>query len=292
VAVTLSTMLGASLAVSVTPAAGAPPPPSAAGLDSQAQQLEAQILSNGAALHKMAQVLADTQARVAAADAAIVQSQATLSGLEADLAQAEATLRSIALHQYMQDTDSAGLSDFIGSPEQLAESAAYRQLATTSESDAVDRFLQAQSAVQRQEAQLEAQRAAAGAAYASISRQDAALKAAAGALQAQLDKVRAEQAALGPPANVDVADLVGANGSLAEDLYRLRVCESGDNYQDDTGNGYYGAYQFALSTWQNLGYSGLPSDAPPAQQDQAAIRLEQAHGWGEWPACAAMLGLD
>jgi hypothetical protein len=72
----------------------------------------------------------------------------------------------------------------------------------------------------------------------------------------------------------------------------LRQCESGGNYQDDTGNGYYGAYQFSLSTWQNLGYSGLPSQAPPAVQDQAAIRLQAADGWGQWPACAAQLGLD
>lgn len=72
----------------------------------------------------------------------------------------------------------------------------------------------------------------------------------------------------------------------------LRQCESGDNYQDDTGNGYYGAYQFSLGTWQGLGYSGLPSQAPPAVQDQAARQLQAADGWGQWPACAAQLGLD
>ena len=72
----------------------------------------------------------------------------------------------------------------------------------------------------------------------------------------------------------------------------LRQCESGDNYQDDTGNGYYGAYQFSLGTWQGLGYSGLPSQAPPALQDQAARQLQAADGWGQWPACAAQLGLD
>ncbi|HAM01293.1 MAG TPA: transglycosylase, partial [Acidimicrobiaceae bacterium] len=58
------------------------------------------------------------------------------------------------------------------------------------------------------------------------------------------------------------------------------------------GNGYYGAYQFSMGTWQGLGYSGLPSQAPPAQQDAGATTLQHEHGWGEWPACAAMLGLD
>jgi hypothetical protein len=71
----------------------------------------------------------------------------------------------------------------------------------------------------------------------------------------------------------------------------LRACESGGNYAEDTGNGYYGAYQFALSTWEGLGFSGLPSDAPPGVQDEAAQELQAAYGWDQWPACAAELGL-
>lgn len=71
----------------------------------------------------------------------------------------------------------------------------------------------------------------------------------------------------------------------------LRQCESDDNYADDTGNGYYGAYQFSVSTWQNLGFSGLPSNAPPAQQDQAAQELQARRGWSQWPSCAQRLGL-
>jgi hypothetical protein len=71
----------------------------------------------------------------------------------------------------------------------------------------------------------------------------------------------------------------------------LRECESGDNYAIDTGNGYYGAYQFSASTWVALGYPGLPNQAPPAVQDQAAQRLEAMSGWGQWPGCSAKLGL-
>lgn len=60
--------------------------------------------------------------------------------------------------------------------------------------------------------------------------------------------------------------------TLSQWLYKLRMCESHGNYQDNTGNGYYGAYQFSLGTWESLGYSGLPSSAAPNVQDQAIIR--------------------
>jgi hypothetical protein len=73
--------------------------------------------------------------------------------------------------------------------------------------------------------------------------------------------------------------------------YELRVCESGDNYGEDTGNGYYGAYQFSLSTWYGLGFTGLPSEASPATQDRAAEKLQAEAGWGQWPACSEELGL-
>lgn len=82
-----------------------------------------------------------------------------------------------------------------------------------------------------------------------------------------------------------------ASSNLATDFAELRQCESGGNYQTNTGNGYYGAYQFAESTWLSLGYSGYPNQAPPAVQDQAAERLQAEDGWGPWPACSAMLGL-
>jgi hypothetical protein len=72
----------------------------------------------------------------------------------------------------------------------------------------------------------------------------------------------------------------------------LRRCESDDDYADDTGNGYYGAYQFSLSTWLSLGLSGPPSDAPPAVQDRAAQELQARNGWGQWPSCSRRLGLN
>jgi hypothetical protein len=75
------------------------------------------------------------------------------------------------------------------------------------------------------------------------------------------------------------------------DLAALRGCESSGRYGTNTGNGYYGAYQFDIGTWRGLGLSGLPSEARPNLQDAAASALEQDRGWQPWPACSARLGL-
>jgi muramidase (phage lysozyme) len=62
----------------------------------------------------------------------------------------------------------------------------------------------------------------------------------------------------------------------------IRLRESGGNYAADTGNGYYGAYQFSESTWRSLGGTGYPNQASPATQDAMAQRLERRSGWGQW----------
>jgi hypothetical protein len=94
------------------------------------------------------------------------------------------------------------------------------------------------------------------------------------------------------PAPVVRAPGPAAAGPVVGDPWAgLRRCESGGNYGADTGNGYYGAYQFTLGTWTSLGFRGLPSQASPAQQDQAAQELEARRGWSQWPSCARRLGL-
>jgi hypothetical protein len=75
-----------------------------------------------------------------------------------------------------------------------------------------------------------------------------------------------------------------------EQLAALRWCESSDDYTANTGNGYYGAYQFSPTTWWWLGYWGWPHEAEPAVQDQAVRDLYAIYGWSPWPGCAAWLG--
>ena len=97
-------------------------------------------------------------------------------------------------------------------------------------------------------------------------------------------------------AGVVVAVLVGSAApataaSSSDPWYRLRMCESGNNYTINTGNGYYGAYQFNAGTWRAYGGKGLPHQASPAEQDYRAKLLYQARGWAPWPACSRKLGL-
>ncbi|MGC8512118.1 MAG: transglycosylase family protein [Acidimicrobiales bacterium] len=84
---------------------------------------------------------------------------------------------------------------------------------------------------------------------------------------------------------------VSSGPPTSADWLALRTCESGDTYTENTGNGYYGAYQFSQATWTGLGYPGRPDQEPPAMQDQAAAQLQAEAGWGAWPACSAALGL-
>ena len=93
------------------------------------------------------------------------------------------------------------------------------------------------------------------------------------------------------PTSKDVPAASSSGSSLDEAFAKLRHCESGNRYSLNTGNGYYGAYQFSLSTWKRLGYPGYPHEASPSMQDEAARALQAKSGWGQWPACARKLGL-
>jgi len=88
---------------------------------------------------------------------------------------------------------------------------------------------------------------------------------------------------------------VPASSNLSSWLSKLRDCESGGNYADDTGNGYYGAYQFSLGTWESLGLNGLPSAAAPAVQDQAIVENTNRSGGGlasQNPGCYYRTGIS
>jgi resuscitation-promoting factor RpfA len=88
-------------------------------------------------------------------------------------------------------------------------------------------------------------------------------------------------------ASAGVGLVLAAAPASADVFSNIRACESGGNYSTNTGNGYYGAYQFTQGTWNSLGYSGLPSSASSATQDAAAAQLAARSGFGQWPVCGS-----
>lgn len=95
---------------------------------------------------------------------------------------------------------------------------------------------------------------------------------------------------------VEQVEIVGSkpvfNGNFAEALARLRQCESGGRYDRNSGNGYYGAYQYDISTWANWGGYARADLAPPAVQDEKVWETYKRRGWQPWPSCKVKMDLQ
>lgn len=77
-------------------------------------------------------------------------------------------------------------------------------------------------------------------------------------------------------------------------LFRLATCESGNKPSTNTGNGFYGEYQFDEPTWIANGggqYASRPDLASNEEQTVMAEKLEEDRGWEPWPSCSAQLHL-
>jgi hypothetical protein len=76
------------------------------------------------------------------------------------------------------------------------------------------------------------------------------------------------------------------SGSTASaPLQAIAACESGGDPTTNTGNGFYGKYQFTMETWQAVGGSGNPAAASEAEQDRRAAALYAQAGSSPWPTC-------
>ena len=73
---------------------------------------------------------------------------------------------------------------------------------------------------------------------------------------------------------------------------QIAQCESGGNWNINTGNGYSGGLQFSPGTWSAYG-DGSASAAQASKEAQiaAAEKVLAAQGWGAWPSCSAKAGL-
>ncbi|MGW6914809.1 transglycosylase family protein [Kitasatospora sp. NPDC054939] len=74
----------------------------------------------------------------------------------------------------------------------------------------------------------------------------------------------------------------------------LAECESGGDWQADTGNGYYGGLQIWPPTWEEAGgldYAGRPDRASRREQTTVAEQILRMQGWEAWPDCARQIGM-
>src|ERR1700761_5238271 len=71
----------------------------------------------------------------------------------------------------------------------------------------------------------------------------------------------------------------------------IAQCESGGNWQANTGNGAYGGLQFKPATWAQYGGVGNPANATREQQIAVANRLFADQGVEPWPKCGTQSGL-
>ena len=82
----------------------------------------------------------------------------------------------------------------------------------------------------------------------------------------------------------------GGSINLAREAMWVRIaeCESGNRWDINTGNGYYGGLQFNLQTWRSVNgddFAAYPHQASRAEQITVANRLYEIRGTQPW-SCA------
>ncbi|EFL28935.1 putative M23 peptidase domain protein [Streptomyces himastatinicus ATCC 53653] len=86
----------------------------------------------------------------------------------------------------------------------------------------------------------------------------------------------------------------GANAASSETWDKVAQCESTNNWDINSGNGFYGGLQFTQSTWEAYGgtaYAARADLATRAQQIAVAEKVLDGQGPGAWPVCSGKAGL-
>ncbi|WP_026126016.1 transglycosylase family protein [Nocardiopsis gilva] len=103
------------------------------------------------------------------------------------------------------------------------------------------------------------------------------------------------------PEEKDEGDAGGSDGAIDPDIggdvdnlnwSALAQCESGGDPTKVSPAGFYGLYQFSMSTWQSAGGTGSPADASADEQTMRAKKLytKVDGNWqGQWPECGRHL---
>ena len=88
-----------------------------------------------------------------------------------------------------------------------------------------------------------------------------------------------------------VASNAGASGTVWD---RVAACESTNDWDINSGNGFYGGLQFTYQTWKGFGgqkYAYTADRASKAQQIEIAQEVLKVQGPGAWPVCSQKAGL-
>jgi murein DD-endopeptidase MepM/ murein hydrolase activator NlpD len=91
--------------------------------------------------------------------------------------------------------------------------------------------------------------------------------------------------------------LLGTGAAQAADVEtwdKVAACESTNDWDINTGNGYYGGLQFTRSTWEAYGGTRYAPRADLATKDQqiaVAEKVLDGQGPGAWPVCSVRAGL-
>ncbi|GAA3997022.1 hypothetical protein GCM10022384_50200 [Streptomyces marokkonensis] len=92
--------------------------------------------------------------------------------------------------------------------------------------------------------------------------------------------------------------LMGTGTAHAADVEtwdKVAACESTNDWDINTGNGYYGGLQFTQSTWEAFGGTEYAPRADLATKDQqiaVAEKVLDGQGPGAWPVCSERAGLS
>jgi hypothetical protein len=305
-------VVSTALAVSIQASVGAV---TSTDLHAQASAISAKINAADAQLHSLAERYLTEHQNLDQAKAAVDALNTRIAALRHAIRADKANLRIDAVTTYVQAGSDEDLSLVFAdsSPSMLGLGDAYLRVATgrlSQDSVLLDNSLhnlEGTLSAEQQAAAAAADAQSRTSAYretvlSSVAEEQALYNSVHGELavlvareQAASEAAAAARASVGPPKVIGLKLTTDAPSLLPSSLSGafagIRNCESGDRYYLNTGNGYYGAYQFSYSTWRGLGGAGLASEASPAEQDAAAYRLYQSSGWRAWPECAAILGL-
>lgn len=93
------------------------------------------------------------------------------------------------------------------------------------------------------------------------------------------------------PTQAPVAPATPANtaGGISEEaITSLGQCEAGNDPTKNTGNGYYGAFQFSYGTWKSMNTGYERADLAPIEVQRAAVKqlLSRSSIYNQFPGCA------